>query len=130
MRTSVTTRALYDHVKSRMLPDKMNYIFLDEIQHVTDYQKAVDSLFVKKNADVYLTGSNAYFMSGELATLLSGRYVELKMLPLSFKEYVSAFDGSLSKEELYRNYVYNSSFPLYRWAERPAEHLRLSGRHL
>ena len=104
-------RALYDHVKSRMLPDKMNYIFLDEIQHVTDYQKAVDSLFVKKNADVYLTGSNAYFMSGELATLLSGRYVELKMLPLSFKEYVSAFDGSLSKEELYRNYVYNSSFP-------------------
>ena len=104
-------RALYDHVKSRMLPDKMNYIFLDEIQHVTDYQKAVDSLFVKKNADVYLTGSNASFMSGELATLLSGRYVELKMLPLSFKEYVSAFDGSLSKEELYRNYVYNSSFP-------------------
>lgn len=104
-------RALYDYVKSKMLPDKMNYIFLDEIQHVTDYQKAVDSLFVKKNADVYITGSNAYFMSGELATLLSGRYVELKMLPLSFKEYVSAFDGSFSKEELYRNYVYNSSFP-------------------
>ena len=89
----------------------MNYIFLDEIQHVTDYQKAVDSLFVKKNADVYLTGSNAYFMSGELATLLSGRYVELKMLPLSFREYASAFDRGISKEELYRNYVYNSSFP-------------------
>lgn len=104
-------RALYDYVKSRMLPDKMNYVFLDEIQHVVDYQKAVDSLFVKKNADVYITGSNAYFMSGELATLLSGRYVELKMLPLSFKEYVSAFDGTISKEELYRNYVYNSSFP-------------------
>lgn len=61
-----------------MLPDKMNYIFLDEIQHVSEYQKAVDSLFVKKNADVYITGSNAYFMSGELATLLSGRYVGLK----------------------------------------------------
>ena len=90
---------------------KMNYIFLDEIQHVQEYQKAVDSLFVKKNADVYITGSNAYFMSGELATLLSGRYVELKMLPLSFKEYASAFDGTVSKEELYRNYVYNSSFP-------------------
>lgn len=104
-------RALYDYVKTRMLPDKMNYIFLDEIQHVVDYQKAVDSLFVKKNADVYITGSNAYFMSGELATLLSGRYVELKMLPLSFKEYASAFDGNVSKEELYRNYVYNSSFP-------------------
>lgn len=103
--------ALYDYVKSKMLPDKMNYIFLDEIQHVADYQKAVDSLFVKKNADVYLTGSNAYFMSGELATLLSGRYVELKMLPLSFREYASAFDTGVSKEELYRNYVYNSSFP-------------------
>ena len=103
--------ALYEHVKSRMLPDKMNYIFLDEIQHVAEYQKAVDSLFVKQNADVYITGSNAYFMSGELATLLSGRYVELKMLPLSFAEYVSAVDGNLSKEELYRSYIYNSSFP-------------------
>ena len=78
---------------------------------MVDYQKAVDSLFVKKNADVYLTGSNAYFMSGELATLLSGRYVELKMLPLSFREYASAFNEGVSKEELYRSYVYNSSFP-------------------
>lgn len=103
--------ALYKYVKDRMLPDKMNYIFLDEIQHVADYQKAVDSLFIKKNADVYITGSNAYFMSGELATLLSGRYIELKMLPLSFKEYTSAFPSIISKEELYRNYVYNSSFP-------------------
>ena len=57
-------RALYDYVKSRMIPDKMNYIFLDEIQHVEQYEKAVDSLFVQKNADVYITGSNAYFMSG------------------------------------------------------------------
>lgn len=103
--------ALYEYIKSKMQPDKMNYIFLDEIQHVPLYQKAVDSLFIKKNTDVYITGSNAYFMSGELATLLSGRYVELKMLPLSFKEYVSAFSSSVSKEELYRNYVYNSSFP-------------------
>lgn len=104
-------RALYDYVKSKMLPDRMNYIFLDEIQHVAEYQKTVDSLFVKKNADVYITGSNAYFMSGELATLLSGRYVELKMLPLSFAEYTSAFAPRANKEELYRNYVYNSSFP-------------------
>lgn len=102
---------LYEFVKSKMLPDKMNYIFLDEIQHVNQYQKAVDSLFVRKNTDVYITGSNAYFMSGELATLLSGRYVELKMLPLSFKEYASAFDKPITHEELYRNYVYNSSFP-------------------
>ena len=104
-------KKLYQYIKSKMVPDKMNYIFLDEIQHVERFEKVVDSLFVKKNADVYITGSNAYFMSGELATLLSGRYVELKMLPLSFKEYVSAFDEKMSKEELYRNYVYNSSFP-------------------
>ena len=104
-------RALYDYVKARMAPDKMNYIFLDEIQHVEKYEKAVDSLFVQKNADVYITGSNAYFMSGELATLLSGRFVELKMLPLSFAEYASAFPGQTNREELYRNYVYNSSFP-------------------
>lgn len=105
------SRALYEFVKSKLQPDKMNYIFLDEIQHVLNYEKAVDSLFVKKNTDVYITGSNAYFMSGELATLLSGRYVELKMLPLSFKEYVSASDKPATHEELYRNYVYNSSFP-------------------
>ena len=104
-------KKLYEYVKSRMLPDKMNYIFLDEIQHVSNFQKAVDSLFIKKNTDVYITGSNAYFMSGELATLLSGRYVELKMLPLSFKEYVSAFDNNKSLDDLYRDYVYNSSFP-------------------
>lgn len=104
-------KKLYEYVKSRMLTDKMNYIFLDEIQHVPGFEKAVDSLFIKKNTDVYITGSNAYFMSGELATLLSGRYVELKMLPLSFKEYVSAFDNNRSLDDLYRDYVYNSSFP-------------------
>lgn len=104
-------KKLYGYIKQRMLPGKMNYIFLDEIQHVPGYQKVVDSLFIKKNADVYITGSNAYFMSGELATLLSGRYVELKMLPLSFKEYVSAFDENAGVESLYRNYIYNSSFP-------------------
>ena len=104
-------KKLHEYVKSKMLPDKMNYIFLDEIQHVPGFEKAVDSLFIKKNTDVYITGSNAYFMSGELATLLSGRYVELKMLPLSFKEYVSAFDNNRPLDELYRDYVYNSSFP-------------------
>ena len=65
--------------EERLCADKMNYIFLDEIQHVESYQKAVDSLFLKENCDVYITGSNAYFMSGELATLLTGRYVELSM---------------------------------------------------
>ena len=79
--------ALYQYIKERLLPDRMNYIFLDEIQHVQQYQKAVDSLFLRKNCDVYITGSNAYLMSGELATLLTGRYAELPMLPLSFREF-------------------------------------------
>ena len=104
-------KKLHEYVKNKMLPDKMNYIFLDEIQHVPSFEKAVYSLFIKKNTDVYITGSNAYFMSGELATLLSGRYVELKMLPLSFKEYASAFDDRKPLDELYRDYVFNSSFP-------------------
>ncbi len=102
--------ALHEYIVSKMCSDRMNYVFLDEIQHVRQYQKAADSLFLKKNVDLYITGSNAYFMSGELATLLTGRYVELKMLPLSFKEYCSAFSG-VSREDMYRNYIYNSSFP-------------------
>lgn len=83
-------RALYDYISARLVPDKMNYVFLDEIQHVEHFEKAVDSLFIKDNVDLYITGSNAYLLSSELATLLSGRYVELKMLPLSFKEFCSA----------------------------------------
>lgn len=82
-------RALYRFVCDRLIPGKRNYIFLDEIQHVEHYEKAVDSLFLKENCDVYITGSNAYFMSGELATLLTGRYVELSMMPLSFREFCS-----------------------------------------
>lgn len=105
-------KALYEYIKSKMLPDKMNYIFLDEIQHVENFQKAIDSLFIKDNADVYITGSNAFFMSSELATLLTGRYVELKMLPFSFKEYYGALsDSRLSKDEIYSKYITESSFP-------------------
>lgn len=102
---------LYLFIKSKLVNDKMNYVFLDEIQHVNSFEKVVDGLFIKPNIDVYITGSNSKFMSGELATLLSGRYVEVKMLPLSFKEYVSAFNNNTTKEELYKNYLYNSSFP-------------------
>lgn len=105
------SKALYELVKARLLPGQMNYIFLDEVQRVTDFQKAVDGLFIKKNCDVYITGSNAYLLSGELATLLSGRYVEIKMLPLSFKEYVSAFPEHTSIDRLYQDYIHNSSFP-------------------
>lgn len=105
------SKDLYNLVKTRLLPDRMNYIFLDEVQRVSDFQKAVDALFIKKNCDVYITGSNAYLLSGELATLLSGRYVEIKMLPLSFKEYVSAFPENSNIDRLYQDYIHNSSFP-------------------
>ena len=107
-------RALYDYVKTIILPDKMNYIFLDEIQQVKDFEKAVNSLFLKKNCDIYITGSNAYFMSGELATLLSGRYVELGMLPLSFQEFCLGLDDksdTLSKSEKFTQYINIGSFP-------------------
>jgi Predicted ATPase (AAA+ superfamily) len=108
-------RALYDEVKGHLLPDKMNYVFLDEIQHVEQFEKAVDSLFIQKNVDLYITGSNAYFMSGELATLLSGRYIELKMLPLSFAEYCDglALYGAapMTNAQKYAAYLENSAFP-------------------
>ncbi|WP_347489315.1 ATP-binding protein [Desulfoscipio sp. XC116] len=108
-------RLLYDYVTERLAPDKMNYIFLDEIQHVAAFEKAVDSLFLKKNCDVYITGSNAWFLSSDLATVLSGRYVELKMLPLSFREYYTGLEETkqhgLSKREKFERYLEFSSFP-------------------
>jgi len=109
-------RLLYDYITPLLHQDKMNYIFLDEIQHVEQFEKAVDSLFIKTNVDLYITGSNAYFMSGELATLLTGRYIELKMLPLSFAEYCEGLKlynlgMSLSKAEKYAMYTGESSFP-------------------
>lgn len=105
-------KALYQYVRAHMLPGRMNYVFLDEIQHVGSYQKAVDSLFLQDNCDVYITGSNAYFMSGELATLLTGRYVELSMTPLSFKEFRDgAADGNLSLKDAFNRYLAIGSFP-------------------
>ena len=104
----------YQYINDRLQQYCKNYIFLDEVQHCTEYQKAVDSLFIKDNCDIYLTGSNAYFMSGELATVLSGRYVELKMLPLSFKEFVSSFapeNVDISIQEKFNLYLNYGSFP-------------------
>lgn len=102
---------LYNLVKEQLNPDKMNYIFIDEVQNVPNFQKAVDGLFIKPNCDVYITGSNAFLLSGELATLLSGRYVEIKMLPLSFKEYVSALGDDTDLLIKYQRYIQNGSFP-------------------
>jgi hypothetical protein len=104
-------RQLYDFIKSKLSSNKHTYIFLDEIQNVKEYQKAIDGLYIKNNTDIYITGSNAYFMSGELATLLSGRYVEIEMLPLSFKEYMSYFPKNVDVMTKYRSYIENSSFP-------------------
>lgn len=104
-------RELYEYIDERLHGECMNYIFIDEVQQVERFQKAVDSLFIKRNCDVYITGSNAHLLSGELATLLSGRYVEIKMLPLSFQEYVSQFQQETNMQKLYLEYTINSSFP-------------------
>lgn len=104
--------ALYSHISARLNPDKMNYIFIDEVQKCEGFEKAVDSLFIRKNCDVYITGSNAFLLSGELATLLSGRYVKIDMLPFSFKEYYTAVAKSgLTKAEIFDRYLKYGSFP-------------------
>ena len=102
---------LYSLIKEKLSDMGMNYIFLDEIQHVGDFPRIVDSLYIKKNVDVYITGSNAYMLSSEIATLLSGRYVEIKMLPLSFKEYVESTGDTKELSRKYTDYIENSSFP-------------------
>lgn len=105
-------KELYNYVNKKIDSKKNYYVFLDEVQNVPKFQKVVDSLYIKKNVDVYITGSNAYMLSGELATLLSGRYIEIKMLPLSFKEYLSAFNNSdKSRYEYFLDYMKNGGMP-------------------
>ena len=89
-------RKLYEYLKERLVAGKVTYIFLDEIQHVEDFPKVVDSLYIKKNVDIYITGSNAYMLCSEIATLISGRYVQIEMLPFSFKEYMES-TGSMTE---------------------------------
>lgn len=103
--------ALYDHVKSRLHKSKMTYIFLDEIQHVDRFADVLDALYIKPNVDLYITGSNAFLLSSEIATLLSGRYVEIKMQPLSFAEFVESTGNEHELGRKYVDYVTNSSFP-------------------
>ena len=104
-------KELYDYVTSKIDNKNNYYVFLDEVQNISEFQKAVDSLYIKKNVDVYITGSNAYLLSGELATLLSGRYIEIKMLPLSFKEYVSSFEDNSITYNLFLDYMKNGGMP-------------------
>lgn len=101
---------LYSYIKER-LTQKMNFIFLDEIQRVENFPEIVDSLYIKDNVDIYITGSNSSLLSSEIATLISGRYVEIKMLPLSFTEFVQATKQEKQLSQAYRQYVETSSFP-------------------
>lgn len=111
-----TWNELYFEIKEKLIPNKQNYIFLDEIQNIPSFERLVDGLFASENTDVYVTGSNAYLLSSELATLLSGRYVEISILPFSFKEYLCArkIDFSnkyLNYEALFFDYVNETSLP-------------------
>ena len=112
---------LYDYIKPRILTDRMNYIFFDEIQHVADFPDIVNSLNLKSTVDLYVTGSNAYMLSSDIATLLSGRYVEIAMLPLSFKEYVEGTGGRGNLADTYLNYITRSSFPYTVELDTPTE---------
>ena len=113
--------ALHQYIKPLILSDKPTYIFFDEIQHVKDFPDIINSINLKPNVDLYVTGSNAYMLSNEIATLLSGRYVEIAMLPLSFKEYVQGCGGSDNLEKAYTSYITQSSFPYTLALDRPKD---------
>jgi predicted AAA+ superfamily ATPase len=123
-------RKLHEYVKNRILKDRWTYVFLDEIQNCKNYEKAVSSLYLKKNLDIYLTGSNAYMLSGELATRLTARYIEIDMLPLSFKEYSEAVKIH-DKRECFNNYLNMGAFPYAaRFADNSLAHSQYFGRNL
>ena len=103
-------RELYRYIVQR-LGSGTNYVFLDEVQHVKEFERAVDALYVREDVDLYITGSNAFFLSGELATLLTGRYVELRMLPFSFAEYWSARGGEENLEDAFNRYLTYGGMP-------------------
>lgn len=102
---------LHTKITEKLLPDQMNYIFLDEIQKVEHFEEAVNSLFVKENVDIYITGSNAFLLSGELATYLTGRYITIHLLPFSFAEYKESFPEEENEYRLFTQYLSSSSFP-------------------
>lgn len=102
-------KSLYNYIQERLCKGKWTYVLLDEIQNVSEFQKAVDSLYVQEKVDIYITGSNAYMLSGKLATLLSGRYIEISMLPFSFKEYYEIAKGN--KEDAFTKFLKFGGFP-------------------
>ena len=124
LREMMQWEKLHDAIVSRLNPDRMNYIFLDEIQLVPQFERAVDSLYIRENTDIYITGSNAYMLSGELITLLSGRYVEIHVQPLSFSEYVSAQPSPDNLARCYRDYLLFGAFPYIQELGKDAELVR------
>ena len=110
---NIDSDSLYEYVRQHIVPDKRMYLFFDEVQRVPDWEDAVNSFRVDFNCDIYVTGSNAYMLSSEYATYLSGRCVEIKMLPLSFSEFITFYDfeiietksalGGIRRQVLNRN---------------------------
>ncbi len=103
--------ALYDEIIKNVNTKKKYYIFLDEVQLINEFEKLINSLYAKKNIDLYITGSNAYLLSGELATLLTGRYIAINVQPYSFKEYTLANENEKNSDRLFRKYLNESCFP-------------------
>jgi len=110
-RKLLTADALYEHLLPYTQSNENIYIFLDEIQNVAEFERVLDSLFVQPNIDLYVTGSNARFLSSDLATMLTGRYIEIKVYPLSFAEYTNSFEIQPDLIQAYNYYVTYSSFP-------------------
>lgn len=104
-------KKLDNYLKEKLIPNKMTYIFLDEIQNVDQFPKVLDSFYIKDNVDIYVTGSNAHMLSSEIATMISGRYIQIEMLPLSFKEYMESTGNMNDRGIKYTEYFQNSSFP-------------------
>ena len=113
-------KVLYAYLTERLCKGKTTYIFLDEIQKVEGFEKVVDSLYIKENVDVYITGSNSWLLSGELATLLSGRYVEINMLPFSFAEFCQSRGGG-DEDRLFAEYMSDGAFPYIATMDRTKE---------
>jgi hypothetical protein len=104
-------RSLHKYIKDRLEKNIKTYVFLDEIQNVDKFPKVLDSLYINTDVDLYVTDSNAYMLSSEIATLISGRYIQIEMLPLSFKEYCIAKGGFEDRITKYTDYLLSSSFP-------------------
>lgn len=103
--------AVYDEILKKIDPNQTYYVFLDEVQLIDNFEKLIDCLFIKKNIDLYVTGSNAFLLSSELATLLTGRYIAIHLHPYSFAEYILAFPEEKNTDRLFRQFLNNSTFP-------------------